>query len=374
MKPSPIPDNESERLETLRSYHILDTEPEENFDELTELAAIICNTPVATITLIDEKREWYKSKVGFTDKEAARDISFCAHTILHDDVFIVPDTLEDERFFDNPFVLEDPPLRFYAGVPLLTPDGYNIGTLCVIDHIPRTLDVTQQQALKLLAKQVVIQLELRKNQTQQKDMLCEIESQVIKRTANYIAINKRLELEVKQKKEVEHALQQSEERYHALYDDIPSMYFTVDSEGTIISVNRFGAEQLGYKVEELVGRPVFNVFSESDRAVAKSQLKQCIAQPNEMHQWEIRKVRQDGSQLWVKETARTVRAPDGDLVTLIVCRDITDRVNHRPGLLPLHGAPSCHRASSQICLRDKMYRDWEQSCSFAGFLARRPFW
>ena len=170
MKSSPIPDNELARLKALHRYHILDTEPEENFDELTELAAIICNTPVATITLIDEKREWYKSKVGVTDEEAARDISFCAHTILLDDILIVPDTLEDERFFDNPFVLEDPPLRFYAGVSLQTPGGHHIGTLCVIDHIPRTLDETQQQALKTLANQVVMQLELRKNLTQLKDM------------------------------------------------------------------------------------------------------------------------------------------------------------------------------------------------------------
>ena len=120
-------------------------------------------------------------------------------------------------------------------------------------------------------------------------------------------------------------LRESKQRYQNLYDDIPSMYFTVDTIGKIISVNRFGAEQLGYKIEELVGRPVFDVFSENDRTAAQSQLEHCISQPNEVHQWEIRKVRKDGSQLWVKETARTVSGPDGDLITLIVCRDITER-------------------------------------------------
>ena len=159
MKSAQIPANEMARLEALRRYQILDTLPEPVFDELTNLAAIVCEVPVATITLIDKDREWFKSKFGITDEQAARDISLCAHTILEKELLIVPDTLEDERFFDNPFVLDNPPLRFYAAVPLITPDGFALGTICVIDHVPRKLTDSQINALKVLANLIMLQLE-----------------------------------------------------------------------------------------------------------------------------------------------------------------------------------------------------------------------
>ena len=159
MKSAQIPENETERLQALHRYLILDTPPAPVFDELTKIAAIVCKAPVATITFIDKDREWYKSKIGITDEQASRDISLCAHTILGKELLIVPDTLKDDRFFDNPFVLDKPPLRFYAAVPLITPDGYALGTLCVIDHIPRKLTVNQINVLKILAHQVMLQLE-----------------------------------------------------------------------------------------------------------------------------------------------------------------------------------------------------------------------
>ena len=164
MKPvtAPIPANETKRLKVLWQYQVLDTIPEEVFDDLTELAARICEAPIAMITLVDEDRQWFKSKVGVSVNETSRDISFCGHAINHSDLFVVPDASKDERFAQNPLVISEPKIRFYAGAPLITPDGYALGTLCVIDKISRDLRPDQKQALRVLARHVMSQLELRR--------------------------------------------------------------------------------------------------------------------------------------------------------------------------------------------------------------------
>jgi len=154
---------ETVRLKTLSQYHILDTAPEAYFDDLTRLAAYICQTPIAAIGLTDAKRQWFKSKVGFIATESPRDLTFCAHAILQAKLLVVQDTLTDERFVNNLFVIGEAHIRFYAGAPLITPDGFALGTLCVLDHIPRRLSSEQQEALQILALQVVTQLELRRN-------------------------------------------------------------------------------------------------------------------------------------------------------------------------------------------------------------------
>ncbi len=154
--------NEAARLKALHAYHILDTDPEQAFDDLTLLASQVCGTPIALITLVDENRQWFKSRVGIDVQETARNISFCSHAIGQPGLFVIPDTLNDGRFRDNPMVVSDPHIRFYAGAPLLTRDGDPLGTICVVDSKPRVLTDGQRAALNALRRQAESQLELRR--------------------------------------------------------------------------------------------------------------------------------------------------------------------------------------------------------------------
>ena len=157
-----LPRNEPARFEVLRRYKILDTPPEREFDEITLLASYICRTPTALVTLVDEYRHWFKSSVGWSTEQTDGDLSFCAHAILGSGLCIVRDATEDPRFADNLLVAADPKIRFYAGAPLITPDGHSLGTICVIDYVPRTLDARRQYALEAVARSLMMQLELRR--------------------------------------------------------------------------------------------------------------------------------------------------------------------------------------------------------------------
>lgn len=161
MIPPPQPPDEDKRLAALRSLNILDTPPEDRYDRITRLAQRTFGMPIALISLVDEKRQWFKSCQGLGTTETPRDVSFCGHAILEGVVMVVPDATKDPRFADNPLVTGEPKIRFYAGQPIESSDGSRLGTLCLIDTVPRELDAEQRRALRDLAELVREQISLK---------------------------------------------------------------------------------------------------------------------------------------------------------------------------------------------------------------------
>lgn len=162
MSIAPMPPDEPARIAELESLEVLDTLPERSYDDITRLASQICDVPIALVSLVDSDRQWFKSRIGLDATETSRDIAFCAHAIVDtSQMMIIPDTTVDRRFAENPLVVDNPNIRFYAGVPLVSETGNALGTLCVMDRKPRLLTTDQRQALEALARQVMNQLSLR---------------------------------------------------------------------------------------------------------------------------------------------------------------------------------------------------------------------
>jgi PAS domain S-box-containing protein len=235
LKTAPLPANEAERLAALRRYCVLDTPPEPAFDGLTRLAAQICSTPISLITLVDEGRQWFKSRIGFDLLETSRDFSICAHALLEDTLFEVADLLQDPRFADNPLVIGKPGIRFYAGCPLITPDGFQLGTLCVMNRVPQRLSEEQREALRTLTRQVMTQLELQRHIGE-------------------------LARRIEEHKEVEARLSASELFYETLVETLPQNILRKDTEGRFTFANRRFCHSIGRPLEELVGKTDFDLF------------------------------------------------------------------------------------------------------------------
>ncbi|MDN3581124.1 PAS domain S-box protein [Mucilaginibacter flavus] len=229
-------DDESARLTALQSYHVLDTLPEKEYDAITRLASYICNVPVALITLIDADRQWIKSKLGVDVEQTPRIDAFCNTTILSDQILEIGDMLEDDDFRDNVFVTNQN-LRFYAGAPLIDPDGYRLGSVCVIDTVPRKLSAEQRDALRTLADEVMSHLILRK-----------------------------------QKYDLELSLARHKEFYD-LFDSSPDVHCIMDRQFNIEQVNRSTESILGYSAVEIIGQPIWNFFTEKDRENSLQKLK-----------------------------------------------------------------------------------------------------
>src|SRR5262245_3853202 len=206
---------ESSRLQSLQEYKIVGTDPELEYDQVVFLASHICDTPIALITLIDEYRQWFKAKVGISINETARDIAFCSHAIMQRELFVVPDATADPRFANNPLVLEEPKIRFYAGMPLITPEGAALGTVCVVDQVPRDLSENQQEALRALAHQVVAHLELRRT----RDTLAGTIASAVER---------------------ERALRESEQLKTRMIESSSDCIKVLDLEGRLLSMNAGG--------------------------------------------------------------------------------------------------------------------------------------
>jgi GAF domain-containing protein len=171
---SPIPTQETERLAALKEYQILDTGTELSYDDITALAAHICEVPITMISLVDEARQWFKSKVGIEQQQTSREIAFCAHAILESEPFIIRDAAKDGRFANSALVTGEPHIRFYAGFPLINPEGLALGTLCAVDRQPRQLSTQQEQAMRALARQVMALLELRRVSARLADALNQV--------------------------------------------------------------------------------------------------------------------------------------------------------------------------------------------------------
>ena len=215
MQKAPEHPRESERLRALESYGILDTPPEEAFDEITRLASLICERPIALVSLVDRTRQWFKSHHGLAASETPRAVAFCAHALLGDQSFVVNDATKDERFHDNPLVTADPHVRFYAGNPLIGSGGMPLGTLCVIDHVPGELSEMQAEALRILSKQVVAQLELRRE---------------VQETAR------------------------REERFRSILESLEEGVIRQDPGGRIIELNTSACTLLGVRRADAIGR------------------------------------------------------------------------------------------------------------------------
>ena len=159
MKPAPIPERDAERLAALHRLLILDTAPEERYDKIIKFASAEFDVPIALLSLVDSDRQWFKARTGLDVCETSREISFCGHAVHAEALLVVEDTLLDPRFADNPLVLADPHIRFYAGMPLRLSDGAVVGTLCLIDRRPRTLDPIDIAILGTLRDLAVVELE-----------------------------------------------------------------------------------------------------------------------------------------------------------------------------------------------------------------------
>ncbi len=289
-----IPPDEADRLKALAGYKILDTEAERSFDDITLLASHVCRTPIALISLVDQNRQWFKSNIGMVESETGRDIAFCAHGILEPDWFEVQDVLADERFATNPLVTGNPRIRFYAGSPLVTPEGHALGMLCVIDQVPRQLSPSEKAALKALGRQVVAQLELRRH--------------------------------IAERKQSEAALRQSEERFRSYFElGLMGVAITSPAKG-YVEVNDELCRILGYERDELLRKTWAELTHPDDLAADVACFNRVLAGEMDSYSRNKRFIRKDGKFIDTTISVKCLRRGDRSVDYFVaLLQDITER-------------------------------------------------
>ncbi len=301
---SPIfPENESQRLQVLNQYQILDTPPEEVFDGLAQLAANFCETPIALITLVDAKREWFKSKIGVTISEVARNISFGGYTILQNQILIIPDTLQDERFATNPFVTSNNCFRFYAGVPLINSHGFALGTLCVIDCAVRNLNFKEQTALQQLSQQIITYLELHRQKI----------------------------------------IDDSQKSFNLLFSKNPNPMWVFDENDLrFLDVNEAAIVHYGYSREEFLQMRITDIRRPEDVPIMLEYLAQKSSMLHFCGQWQHR--RQDGQIIDVEIVSHQIDYA-GYKAQLVNIKDVTE---HKKTERNLEESEARFRAISEV--------------------------
>ncbi len=289
MKTPSLPANEAERLQALARYDVLDTPPEQAFDDLTKLASHILDVPIAVVSLVDEARQWFKSSVGIDVRQTPREHAFCAHAILGKDVMVVEDALRDDRFRDNPLVTGGPGFRFYAGAPLLTADGFALGTLCLVDRKPRELTGDQLELLRALARQVVSRLEERRKV---RELLR--------------AVGER---------------DQAQKDLDRFFDLSLEMLCVADFDYHFTRLNPAWTRTVGYAIEELMKKPYLDFVHVEDR-ISTIKTAESLVSGSEVLAFENRYRCKDGSYKWLTWTATASLA---ERRIYAAARDITDR-------------------------------------------------
>jgi two-component system sensor histidine kinase/response regulator len=290
VKAASIPANEAERLRALERYGVLDSGAEAAFDEITRLAAQICDTPIALVNFIDSHRQWTKAKFGWEAPPQPRELSICAHTILQPDILVVGNLGQDERFQGHPLVSAEPGIRFYAGAPLISLQGHAIGTLSVLDNRPRRLTQTQLDALTSLGRQVITHLELR------------------------VHVNE-LEREAASHQRTEDALRQAEAKYRGIFENVVEGIFQTTPDGHYIAANPMLAKIYGFASPEAliasVGDISKQLYVDPNR---RAEFARLMAENGVISNFESQTYRADGSIIWISENARAVRDGQGNLL------------------------------------------------------------
>lgn len=255
----PVPENEKERLEALYSYNILDSSADKDMDAITLLASRICQTPVAYVSLIDEKRQWFKAMIGFNRDETPREDSLCQYTIMQDKIYEIPDITKNELFSQNPLFNAKNGIQFYAGAPLIDPNGYRLGTLCVIDVKPRVLSIEQKEGLELLAREVVAHLIIRKDNLE---------------------------------------LAQSKAELQKFFDLSLDFMCIANVQGYFLKVSATFSSVLGYEEKELLGRPFLDFVHPEDIPSTMNEIDKLARGEDTIH-FENRYRKVDGSYIWL---------------------------------------------------------------------------